>query len=133
MIRSMGIATAVAGGMVMALATSWPTKADQTPERVLRHLVLYKFKPDLSKEKIAEVVDAFRQLPGRIDAVKGFECGTNVSKEGKSEGFTHAFLVTFADEAGRDEYLVHPAHLEYVQLVKDRREKVVVVDYWTSE
>jgi hypothetical protein len=39
-------------------------------------------------------------------------------------------VVTFKDEKGRDEYLVHPAHKAYVEVVKDRRDKVVVFDYW---
>ena len=76
---------------------------------------------------------AFSALPKKIDTIVGFERGTNVSPEGKSEGLTHAFVVSFRDEAGRDAYLKHPAHLEYVKLASTRREKVVVFDYWTAE
>ncbi|WP_437207189.1 Dabb family protein [Planctomicrobium sp. SH664] len=57
----------------------------------------------------------------------------NVSPEGKSDGLTHAFLVTFRSEADRDVYLNHPAHQEYVKVSGPRREKVVVFDYWTAE
>jgi hypothetical protein len=102
-------------------------------KQVLRHLVLYKFKDDLAAEKLQEVIDTFAALPQQIDTIVDFEHGTNVSPEGKSEGLTHAFVVTFRDEAGRDAYLKHPAHLKYVDVVKDRREKVVVFDYWTDE
>ena len=49
---------------------------------------------------------------------------------GKSEGFTHIFVVTFKNEADRDAYIAHPAHEEFVKVVRDRREKVVVIDYW---
>lgn len=101
-------------------------------KKVLRHLVLYKFKDGLPKEQIQEVVDTFAGLPSKIDTIIGFEYGTNVSPEGKSEGLTHCFAVTFRDEKGRDAYLVHPAHEAYVEVVKDRREKVVVFDYWTD-
>src|SRR5690348_3807708 len=75
------------------------------PSRVLRHVVLYKFKNDLAAEKIQEVIDAFAGLPKRIDSIFGFEHGTNVSQEGKSEGLTHCFVVTFRDESGRATYL----------------------------
>jgi hypothetical protein len=102
------------------------------PARVLRHVVMYKFKDAQSKERVQEVVDAFSALPQKIDSIIGYEHGTNVSQEGKSEGFTHVFVVTFRDEAGRDAYLKHPAHDAYVQVVKDRREKVVVFDYWVN-
>lgn len=131
-VRSILWTMIVIGGMVVALRST-DAEAKDSPKRVLRHLVLYKFKQDVTEKEIQEVADAFGELPKRIDAVKDFEWGLNVSKEGKSEGLTHAFLVTFADEAGREAYLVHPAHQEYVQIVKDRREKVVVVDYWTQE
>jgi hypothetical protein len=93
---------------------------------------MYKFKDDQTKDRIQEVVDAFSALPEKIDTIIGYEHGTNVSQEGKSEGFTHVFVVTFEDEAGRDAYLKHPAHDAYVQVVKDRREKVIVFDYWAD-
>ena len=99
--------------------------------KVLRHIVMYKFKDTTTPEQVQEVVTAFSALPKKIDTIIGYEHGTNVSPEGKSEGFTHMFVVTFRDEAGRDTYLKHPAHDEYVKVVRDKREKVVVFDYWT--
>ena len=106
--------------------------AAQEKPRVLRHVVLYKFKDGLPPAAVQEVVDAFSALPSKIDTIVGYEHGTNVSPEGKSEGLTHAFVVTFRDEAGRDAYLKHPAHDAYVAVVKDRRDKVVVFDYWAD-
>ena len=100
--------------------------------RVLRHTVLFKFKADLSAAQVQEVVDAFRKLPERVDTIKGFEWGTDVSPEKLADGFTHCFFVTFGDEKGRDTYLTHAAHQEFVGLAKPRIEKVLVVDYWTQ-
>ena len=100
---------------------------------MLKHIVLYKFKDDQSPQQVQEVIDAFAALPGKIDTVAGLQYGTNVSEENKSEGLTHCFLVTFRDAAGRDAYIKHPAHQEYVNVVKDRREKVVVFDFWADE
>jgi hypothetical protein len=101
-------------------------------EKVLRHVVLYKFKPEVTKAQVQEVVDAFSGLPKKVEAIIGFEHGENISTEGKSDGLTYAFVVTFADESGRDRYLKDPAHDAYVQVVKDKREKVVVFDYWAQ-
>ena len=98
--------------------------------KVLRHLVMYKFKDGLPAAEVQQVIDAFAGLPKQVDAIIGFEHGPNVSQEGKSEGLTYAFQVTFRDEAGLAAYLKHPAHDAYVQVVKDRRDKVVVFDYW---
>lgn len=104
--------------------------AEKEGPKVLRHMVMYKFKDGLPAAQVQEVVDAFAGLPKKIDAIIEFEQGTNVSEEGKSEGFTHIFVVTFRDEAGRAAYLKHPAHDAYVAVVKGKREKVIVFDYW---
>jgi hypothetical protein len=100
---------------------------------VLRHVVFFKFKPGTDDAKLREIVDAFRALPGKIEAIKDFEYGTDVGVEGLSKGFTHCFFVTFADEQGRDAYLPHPAHKEFVTLVKPQLDDVCVVDYWAKE
>jgi hypothetical protein len=115
--------------LVFAMLTS-ATAADN--EKVLRHIVMYKFKDNLPAAQLQEVIDAFGGLPKKINTIVGYEHGTNVSPEGKSDGFTHVFIVTFKTEKDRDAYLVHPAHDEYVKVVRDRREKVIVFDYWAE-
>jgi len=101
-------------------------------KQLLRHVVLFKFKDDVSKEQIQEVVDAFAALPGKIDTIVDFEHGTDVSVENKAAGFTHGFVVTFEDEAGRDVYLPHQAHLAFVKLVGPRIDNVLVFDYYAK-
>lgn len=118
---------------LLILGTGWAslsTLAREESPKVLRHIVLYKFSDDVPAAKIQEVIDTFAGLPSKIDTIIGFEHGPNVSQEEKSEGLTYGFQVTFRDEAGLAAYLAHPAHDAYVQVVKDRREKVLVFDYW---
>jgi hypothetical protein len=100
------------------------------PARVLRHVVLFAFKPDATPADIAAVEQAFAALPAQIPQIIAFEWGRDVSVEGKAQGFTHCYLVTFKDEAGRDAYLPHPAHQAFVRLVSQHREKGLVLDYW---
>jgi hypothetical protein len=119
------------GGVLLMQAE--PAGSADGPGKVLRHVVMYKFKDGLTPGQVQEVVDTFAALPGKIDAIVDFEHGANVSIENKSEGFTHCFVVTFRDEKGRDAYLKHPAHDHYVSVVRDRREKVIVFDYWAEE
>ena len=127
----------VAEQMLSALIQARPNKEEKSASansgKLLRHCVLVKFKADVTPEQLKESEAAFRSLKSKIDVVKDFEWGTDVSVEGKSEGFTHCFLVTFADAKGRDTYLPHPAHKEFVTLVGPRIEKVLVVDYWVKE
>jgi hypothetical protein len=118
----------IVGGTVL-LSVGF-SQAEPKGGQVLRHIVLYKFKDSVKPAEVQEVVDAFVGLRGKIDSIVALESGTNVSPEGKSEGLTHCFVVTFRDEAARDAYLKHPAHQDYVKIVRDRREKVVVFDFW---
>jgi len=113
-------------------AENAPSPADKSG-RVFRHVVLFKFKDGTSPQQIDEVVDAFRALKGKIDAIQDFEFGTDVSTENKAAGFTHCFFVTFKDDKGRDAYLPHPAHKAFGALVGPRLDKVLVVDYWTKK
>ncbi len=73
---------------------------EEKPGMVLKHVVMYKFKDDQKSEQVQEVIDTFAALRRRSDKIIGFETRTNVSQEGKSEGFTHMFVVTFRDQAG---------------------------------
>jgi len=98
--------------------------------KVLRHVVLFKFKQSSTPADVDRIVAAFRGLPARIAQIKEFEWGTDVSPEGKAQGFTHCFLVSFASEADRDAYLPHPAHKEFVGIVGPHLEGVCVVDFW---
>ena len=99
---------------------------------MLRHVVLFRFKEGTAPEKIKEVENAFASLPGKIDVIKGFEWGTNVSVENRSDGFTHCFVVSFLNEAGRDAYLIHPDHKEFGKTLGGSLDKVLVVDYWAK-
>ena len=131
----MAAASAVLMAGIMSVLTSDKTAAEpkDAPRKLLRHVVLFQFKDGTTKEQVKQIEEAFRSLPGKIDAIRDFEWGTDVSPEGKSKGFTHCFFVTFADEKGRDDYLPHAAHKDFVKLVGPHVEDVCVVDYWTQK
>jgi Stress responsive A/B Barrel Domain len=101
--------------------------------KVLRHVVLFKFKETSSAEDVKKVEDAFRALPSKIKEVKSFEWGKNNSPEGINDGLTHCFLVSFASEKDRATYLPHPDHMAFVEVLKPHVDKVVVIDYWAEK
>ena len=103
------------------------------PNRVLRHAVFFKFKESSTPEQVQEVVDAFRALPTKIDTIIDFQCGTNNSPEGLNDGFTHCFLLSFKDDAGRAVYLPHDAHKAFGDVLRPHMDKVFVVDYWGTQ
>ena len=108
----------------------WGHKPSVKIDKELKHAVFFKFKDDAPSDDIEAVVDAFADLPSKIDAIKAFEWGTNNSPEGKNDGFTHCFMVTFDSEEGREAYLPHPDHLKFVEVLKPVLDKVRVLDFW---
>ena len=105
------------------------TTAAPAADAPYRHVVFFKFKDSATPDQVQGIEKAFIELAGKIDTVKGFEWGTNVSPEGLNDGFTHCFFVTFADKAGLDVYLPHAAHQEFVGTLKPLLDKVCVLDY----
>ncbi|PKU85747.1 stress-response A/B barrel domain-containing protein HS1-like [Dendrobium catenatum] len=96
---------------------------------VVKHVLLGKFKDDVSPEKIEELIRDWANLVNVIEPMKDFEWGTDVSIENKNEGFTHVFVSTFESTEGIAEYLYHPAHVEYGKKSLQYVEKFIVFDY----
>ena len=105
----------------------------QTSDKLLRHVVLFKFKETSTAADIKKVEDAFRALPSKISVIKSLEWGTNNSPENLAQGFTHCFFVTFATEKDRDIYLPHPEHKAFGKVLSPHLDKVLVLDYWAEK
>ena len=128
-ITAIALAAAITGNLVGAGAAEKETEKESTKmPAVLRHIVYFQFT---SEENAREVTDAFIGLKDKIDLIKGFEWGTNVSKEGLDKGFTHAFTLTFHSQADLDAYIVHTAHQAFVAQLDGKVADVCVFDYWT--
>ena len=113
------------------LCVSMAIAQNQT-KKVLRHVVLFKFKETATPANIKMVEEAFGKLPSQIKLIRAYEWGINNSPEKLNEGLTHCFTVTFATAKDRDDYLVYPAHKEFVKVLGPYLDKAVVVDYWTK-
>ncbi len=107
------------------------TSSTMANKQTVRHVVVFKYKPGATQEQIKQVTDAFRGLKGKIPGIVSFEHGVNNSPEGKNQGFTHVYFLTFEDAAARDIYLPHPEHKKFGQLLGKLgiHEDVFVVDY----
>ena len=108
------------------------TAATTGAKKLLRHVVLVKFKEGLTESQVQEVVDAYAALRGKVESILDIEYGTNISMENKSAGFTHAFVITFADQKGLDDSLPHPAHLEFAKLARARVDDMLMFDYFAK-
>ena len=98
----------------------------------LRHVVIFAFKPEATTGEVDTVIQGFGTLKAVIPGIVGYEWGTNGSPEGLNDGFTHCFTLTFASDADRDAYLVHPAHQAFVAVLLPTLARSLVLDYWTQ-
>ena len=101
---------------------------------VYRHVVLFKFHENTSKETVGSIVKAFHALCAELPFVRDFEWGVNSSPENLNEGYTHCFLVTFGNAKDRDAYLPHPLHQAFCKTHLDPNlEKVCVLDFTSND
>ncbi len=77
---------------------------------MIRHVVLCRFRKDVSEVAIAQIFDALKALQQQIDGIIAITAGRDNSPEGLQKGCSHGFTVDFIDAAARDRYLPHPAH-----------------------
>jgi hypothetical protein len=84
-------------------------------------MVLLKFKRGTCPASIAQGFAALAKLQEQVPGIERYGGGPYSSPEGINQGFTHGFLMTFADAAARDRYLTHPDH----ERVKDELLRIV--------
>ena len=92
-----------------------------TKDFLLRHVVLFSFKPEASADQVDAVVAGFGTLPAAIPGIVSYEWGTNVSPEGLDQGYTHCFTLTFKSAEEGFDFAAAP-----------KLNKPLVLDYWTQ-
>ncbi len=99
--------------------------------RMLRHVVLFKFK-DTSSKEVFKSGDAFRSLKTSIPQVADFEFGTDNSPEGLANGI---YIVSSSPLKVRliETLSASPQATEFVEILKPHLDKVQVIDYWATK
>ena len=88
------------------------TSRDYRPALV-RHVVLFRYRAEVTSEQKSEVLRRFRALAEsrRADGVTyivSIEAGEQGSGEGAGGGYEHGIVVTFASEGDRNYYVGAP-------------------------
>ena len=96
---------------------------------MVRHILLVKFKAQVSEQDITVLEQAFYQLKESIPNIETVEFGKNNSPEGLNKQYTHAVLMTFTDEKARDVYLTHEKHESFKTLFVSMIDDIIVFDY----
>lgn len=95
----------------------------------VQHMVLLRFKADVSEATIGELFEQLQGLRERIDGITCFAGGPYASHEGLNAGYTHGFLMTFESPAARDAYLPHPEHERVKAAILPHVESVIAFDF----
>ncbi|CAI8610957.1 unnamed protein product [Vicia faba] len=95
----------------------------------VKHIVIGKFKDDISQERTDELIKGYANLVNLIPSMKSFHWGTDVSAENLHQGFTHVFESSFDSVEAIAEYVAHPKHVEYANLLLPCLDKVIIIDY----
>lgn len=64
---------------------------------MIRHIVLTRFKPETSEEKIAEIYGGLAALAKTLPGAANFTGGRSQSPEQIERGFMHGFVIDFDD------------------------------------
>jgi hypothetical protein len=77
---------------------------------MIRHIVLIKFQPAVSEEKITELFSELHQIKGKLGGLIGITSGRSESPEMIERGYMHGFVADFKDWDGLQAYQDHPDH-----------------------
>ena len=94
---------------------------------MLTHIVIWKYKPEVSEEQRREHVERLRALDGRIPELRSLAVGTDVL--GLPRSYHTGLVATFEGRAGLAAYDAHPEHQAVVQLGRSISEHVASVDF----
>eukprot|EP00762_Andalucia_godoyi_P001775 ANDGO_07021.mRNA.1 stress responsive alphabeta barrel domain protein len=105
--------------------------------QLLRHIVLFDYRPDALATVVQQTTGLFRALRTEVAYCQNLASGVNNSPEGLSGNFSHGFEVTFTSQADRDNYVfVEPHHQAFKAFVgpilNGGANGVIVLDYWAS-
>ncbi len=95
---------------------------------MLKHIVLFKFKPEATPAQKQAMIDGLNGLPALIPEIKAWQLVNSVP--GRPARFYHVGLFSeFADVAALDRYIAHPAHQRVVALIEAACESRAGFDY----
>ena len=77
---------------------------------MIRHIVLIRFRQDVSENTTREIFDDLHSIEGRIPGLGAVHSGRSESTEQIERGYMHGFTADFADWDALAAYQDHPDH-----------------------
>lgn len=94
---------------------------------MIRHVVFFKFKPEVSAANRTAVLNQLRALPDKIDVIRSFEVGEDVMQLARS--WDAVLIATYDDLQALDIYTRHDDHVEVVLKLREICDAVGSVDF----
>jgi len=94
---------------------------------MLKHVVLFKFKPETTETEIAALAEGLGALPDVIKEIREFVFGRDIIHSERSYDF--ALVSLFDDLPAMQRYQVHPDHQKVIAHVRTISSAVVAVDF----
>jgi hypothetical protein len=94
---------------------------------MIRHVVLFKFKPEVDAAERDELVRMLGQLAQDVEVIRELSVGVDVA--GSASACDVALIVDFDDREALDVYEAHPLHQPVIRRVDELCAAVHVVDY----
>jgi 2,3-dihydroxy-p-cumate/2,3-dihydroxybenzoate 3,4-dioxygenase len=79
---------------------------------MIRHVVLFEFRKDVSASEIERVLAGLRDFPSRYPAMRRFHVGKNISRRDRT--FSYAMTVEFDSIEDLEAYLGSEYHEHFV-------------------
>jgi len=95
----------------------------------VQHVVLIKFKQDITEDQIVDVYAQLEELKEWIPGILSFAGGPYSSPEGLNQGYTHGFSMIFESIGARDDYLPHPKHEQVKAAILPLIDSVIAFDF----
>lgn len=77
---------------------------------MIRHIVLIRFRTDVTEAQIAAMFDELEDIRTKISGVLAITSGRSESPEKIERGYMHGFVVDFDGWAALEAYQTHPDH-----------------------
>ena len=93
---------------------------------MIKHLVLAKFKQNVTKEQIAELLKSTAALPSTIPEIKRYDFGRDMRPE---RSFDFALVSEFSDVEALERYKIQKDHAEVARYIRSLSEDIRIVDF----
>jgi len=94
---------------------------------MIRHIVFFKFRPEVTEEQRRAALAGLRALPSKIPVIREFEIGEDVVRAPRS--WSCALVSVFDNLETLNEYQVNDDHVAAAKGLRELCESVASVDY----